>query len=54
MKFVRLFAVATLVSAFATASFAGSCCSKKKECPPDQAKQEQPAQGKKAPAKPKK
>lgn len=30
MKMVRLFTVAALVSAFATASFAGTCCSKKK------------------------
>lgn len=37
MKFVRLFTVAALVSAFATASFAGSCCSKKKkeDCGPE-------------------
>lgn len=38
MKFARLLIVATMVSAFATASFAGSCCSKKKECPADQVK----------------
>ena len=33
MKFARLLTVAALVTAFTTASFAGSCCSKKKECP---------------------
>lgn len=31
MKFMKVFAVMALVSAFATASFAGSCCSKKKK-----------------------
>lgn len=29
MKFLRLVTIAAMVSAFATASFAGSCCSKK-------------------------
>jgi hypothetical protein len=31
MKFVKLFAISALISAMATASFAGSCCSKKKD-----------------------
>jgi hypothetical protein len=38
MKFAKLLAIAALVSAFATASFAGSCCSKKKECAPKDGK----------------
>lgn len=32
MKLVRILTIAAIVSAFATASFAGSCCSKKKDC----------------------
>ena len=41
MKSVKLFVLAAMISAFATASFAGSCCSKKKECSDDKAKAEQ-------------
>ena len=43
MKLTKRFAVAVMVSALASASFAGSCCSKKKpaDCSPDgKAKQE--------------
>jgi len=36
MKLVRLFTIACVVAAFTTASFAGSCCSKKKDCSKDQ------------------
>lgn len=32
MKLVRLFTIAAIISAFATASFAGDCCKKKKGC----------------------
>ena len=41
MKMVRLFTVAALISAFATASFAGTCCSKKKKSGEDKPKTEQ-------------
>lgn len=50
MKLARLFTVAALVTAFTTASFAGSCCSKKKkECPSKdgKAKTEQKQESKK-------
>lgn len=38
MKLARLLTVAALVTAFTTASFAGSCCSKKKDCSQDKSK----------------
>lgn len=52
MKLARLFTVAALVTAFTTASFAGSCCSKKKDCSKDgKAKTEKKQETKKDQAK---
>ena len=31
MKHIKLFVIAAMLTAFASASFAGSCCSKKKD-----------------------
>jgi len=43
MKLVKLFTIAAVLTAFASTSFAGSCCSKKKECAPgDKPKAEAP------------
>ena len=47
MKFFRLLTIAALVSAFATASFAGACCSKKKSEKDGQAKTEKKEEPKK-------
>lgn len=41
MKIARLLTIATIISAFATAGFAGDCCKKKKEC--DAPKEDKPA-----------